>query len=223
MDGVKERLLSFIKDIGIEKSVFERMAGLSNGFVDKVTDNIRSKSLAAIANAYPQLNMDWIKTGEGSPIIPIQDKAIQVYSSDIKEGVYAGTLVYDVDATCGTEVRDIDFTDDNIIGSVDLPEISKSSKIIRANGDSMEPKIYDGSRIVIREIMNWSDIFYGQIYLIVMDEYRMIKYIRRYEQDETNYIILRSENPLYDDIKLNKKKIRKLFIVENILYVKTQI
>ena len=122
-----------------------------------MTDNIRSKSLAAIANAYPQLNMDWIKTGEGSPIIPIQDKAIQVYSSDIKEGVYAGTLVYDVDATCGTEVRDIDFTDDNIIGSVDLPEISKSSKIIRANGDSMEPKIYDGSRIVIREIMNWSD------------------------------------------------------------------
>lgn len=223
MDGVKERLLSFIKDIGIEKSVFERMAGLSNGFVDKVTDNIRSKSLAAIANAYPQLNMDWIKTGEGSPIIPIQDKAIQVYSSDIKEGVYAGTLVYDVDATCGTEVRDIDFTDDNIIGSVDLPEISKSSKIIRANGDSMEPKIYDGSRIVIREIMNWSDIFYGQIYLIVMDEYRMIKYIRRYEQDEDNYIILRSENKEYDDIKLNKKKIRKLFIVENILYVKTQI
>ena len=223
MDGVKERLLSFIKDIGIEKSVFERMAGLSNGFVDKVTDNIRSKSLAAIANAYPQLNMDWIKTGEGSPIIPIQDKAIQVYSSDIKEGVYAGTLVYDVDATCGTEVRDIDFTDDNIIGSVDLPEISKSSKIIRANGDSMEPKIYDGSRIVIREIMNWSDIFYGQIYLIVMDEYRMIKYIRRYEQDEDNYIILRSENKKYDDIKLNKKKIRKLFIVENILYVKTQI
>lgn len=223
MDGVKERLLSFIKDIGIEKSVFERTVGLSNGFVDKVTDNIRSKSLAAIANAYPQLNMDWIKTGEGSPIIPIQDKAIQVYSSDIKEGVYAGTLVYDVDATCGTEVRDIDFTDDNIIGSVDLPEISKSSKIIRANGDSMEPKIYDGSRIVIREVMNWSDIFYGQIYLIVMDEYRMIKYIRRYEQDEDNYIILRSENKEYDDIKLNKKKIRKLFIVENILYVKTQI
>ena len=87
----------------------------------------------------------------------------------------------------------------------------------------MEPKIYDGSRIVIREIMNWSDIFYGQIYLIVMDEYRMIKYIRRYEQDEDNYIILRSENKEYDDIKLNKKKIRKLFIVENILYVKTQI
>ena len=223
MNGVKERLLSFIKEIGIEKSVFERTAGLSNGFIDKVTDNVRSKSLALIANAYPQLNIDWVKTGNGESIIPIQDKALQMYSNDVKEGVYTGTLVYDVDATCGTDIRDIDFTNDNVIGSVDLPEISKSSKIIRANGDSMEPKIYDGNRIVIREIMNWNDIYYGQIYLIVMDEYRMIKYIRRYEQDEENYIILRSENKEYDDIKLHKSKIRKLFIVENILSVKTQI
>ena len=51
----------------------------------------------------------------------------------------------------------------------------------------------------------------------------MIKYISRYEQDETNYIILRSENPLYDDIKLHKNKIRKLFVVENVLSVKTQL
>ena len=107
--------------------------------------------------------------------------------------------------------------------SVNLPEISKTAKIVTANGDSMEPVIYNGNRVVIREIFNWEDIFYGQIYLILLDEYRMIKYIRRYEQDEKNYIILRSENSRYDDIKLHKSKIRKLFIVENILSVKTQI
>ena len=51
----------------------------------------------------------------------------------------------------------------------------------------------------------------------------MIKRIRRYEQDEDNYIILRSENVKYDDIKLHKSKIRKLFVVENILSVKNMI
>lgn len=146
-----------------------------------------------------------------------------IFQSDIKEGVYSGTLVYDIDATCGTSSRDIFFTQDNIIGSVNLPNISKESKIIRANGDSMEPRIFDGNMIVIREIHSWEDIFYGQMYLILLDEYRMIKYIRRYEQDEENYIILRSENQKYDDIKLHKNKIRKLFIVENILSVKTQL
>lgn len=87
----------------------------------------------------------------------------------------------------------------------------------------MEPCIFDGNMVVIREIHNLEDIFYGQMYLILLDEYRMIKYIRRYEPDEENYIILRSENPKYDDIKLHKGKIRKMFIVENILSVKTQL
>ncbi len=152
-----------------------------------------------------------------------KEDTLEISTSDIKEGDYSGTLVYYMDETCGTYGRDIYFTQEDIIGSVNLPGINKESKIIRANGDSMEPKVYDGNMVVIREIHNWDDIFYGQMYLILLDEYRMIKYIRRYEQDETNYIILRSENPLYDDIKLHKNKIRKLFVVENVLSVKTQL
>ena len=151
------------------------------------------------------------------------NKTIKITESDINESSFSGTLVYDIDATCGMDNREIEFAEDRIIGSVNLPEISNTAKIVTANGDSMEPVIYNGNRVVIREIFNWEDIFYGQIYLILLDEYRMIKYIRRYEQDEKNYIILRSENSRYDDIKLHKSKIRKLFIVENILSVKTQI
>lgn len=151
------------------------------------------------------------------------NKTIKITESDINESSFSGTLVYDIDATCRMDNREIEFAEDRIIGSVNLPEISKTAKIVTANGDSMEPVIYNGNRVVIREIFNWEDIFYGQIYLILLDEYRMIKYIRRYEQDEKNYIILRSENSRYDDIKLHKSKIRKLFIVENILSVKTQI
>lgn len=153
----------------------------------------------------------------------LKSKAIEISNSDIKEDIFNGALVYDIDATCGTYNRDIEFAADKVIGSVDLPEINKTAKIVTANGDSMEPVIYNGNRVVIRQVFGWEDIFYGQIYLILLDEYRMIKYIRKYEPDEENYIILRSENPKYDDIKLHKSKIRKLFIVENILSVKTQI
>lgn len=164
-----------------------------------------------------------IQTNEQSSYTNKQKKTIEISNSDIKEGVFNGTMVYDIDATCGTNNRDIEFAEDRIIGSVDLPEISKTAKIVTANGDSMEPVICNGNRVVIRQIFDWEEIFYGQIYLILLDEYRMIKYIRRYEQDEENYIILRSENPKYDDIKLHKSKIRKLFIIENILSVRTQI
>ena len=99
-----------------------------------------------------------------------KEDTLKISTSDIKEGDYSGTLVYDMDATCGTDDRDIYFTQEDIIGSVNLPGINKESKIIRANGDSMEPKVYDGNMVVIREIHNWDDIFYGQMYLILIDE-----------------------------------------------------
>ncbi len=69
-EGLKERLLYFISSIGLEKSVFERNVGLSNGFVDKTTNNTRSKSLETISNVYPELNIDWLKTGEGEMLQP---------------------------------------------------------------------------------------------------------------------------------------------------------
>lgn len=224
----KERLISFLKYLNISQGVFEKKVGLSTGFVNNVGDSIRTKSLAKITSVYPQLNTSWLLTGVGNPLLIAQEdperqkKEIHIFPSDIKYGECNGTLVYDIDGTCGADSREIQFTTDSVVGCVNLPEIKIDSRIITANGDSMEPVVFSGDRVVIREIFDWNDIFYGQIYFILLDEYRMIKYIRRFEADEENYIILRSRNKEYDDIKLSKDKIRKLFVVENILSVKTQ-
>lgn len=68
MDGTKERLLQFIAHLGMDKSVFEREAGLANGFVDKTNSRMRKSSLTAITNRWPQLNADWLITGEGEMV-----------------------------------------------------------------------------------------------------------------------------------------------------------
>lgn len=65
MSNLKERLLSFIDYLGLEKSKFEQVTGLSNGFVDKSGDNIRSSSLEKISSKYPLLNTDWLRYGTG--------------------------------------------------------------------------------------------------------------------------------------------------------------
>lgn len=223
--SVKERLMNFIESKGISIREFERECNLSNGYMKSLRHAPKQDKLSAMLSAFPDLNSSWLLTGEGSMIKRSQPvgMAEEVSKDCIQEGNYSGTVVYDIDATCGTDPRDMLFTQENIIGSVNLPGISKNSVIIRANGDSMEPRIFDGNLVVIREIHSWEDIYYGQIYLVLLDEYRMIKYIRKYEEDEENYIILRSENQKYDDIKLHKSKIRKLFLVENVLSVKSQL
>lgn len=200
-----------------QKMIAERL-GVDPAYVNKLLSGKKpfGKKTAHQFQDLFGLSESWLLTGSGDMVYGDQ-QVIQVQPNR------NGILVYDIDATCGKQSRDMDFTDDIVIGSIDLPNISRDCKIIRANGDSMIPTICDGNWIAIREVYDFDDVFYGQIYVVVTSEYRMIKYVRKYEQDEDHYFLLRSANPNYDDITMRKDKIRKLFIVENILSVKIQL
>lgn len=67
--GLKERLLEFIEYRALDKALFERTAGLSNGFVDKSGENTRKSSLDKISIAFPDLNLAWLRTGEGEMLL----------------------------------------------------------------------------------------------------------------------------------------------------------
>lgn len=220
--GLKERLLNYIAYKGIDKATLERNSGLSNDAVSKMGDNTRTKTLDKISNTYPDINIAWLKTGVGEMLINEErkEKMISIDQTAISETRRKGALIYDIDATCGIEGRDIEFTDEKVIGSIDAPEINPDSKIIFATGDSMLPLIASGDRVVIRKIESWDYFNYGQVYLIITNEYRFIKRVRRHPKDADNLILLRSENPEYDDIDLPKREIIHLFIVENILSIK---
>lgn len=220
--GLKDRLLQFISYKGLDIAVFERSVGLSNGAVHKVGDGTRSKTIDKISEIYTDLNTVWLKTGVGEMLIDKErtDKTVSVPQSSISKNARKGALIYDIDATCGTDGRALEFTNEKIIGSIDAPEINPNSQIIFASGDSMQPLIYSGDRIVVRRIESWDYFNYGQVYLIITNEYRLIKRVRRHPKDEENLILLRSENGEYDDIDLPKKEIRYLYLVENILAIK---
>ncbi len=66
--SLKERLLEFVAYEGLSKSEFERLCGLSNGFVDKSSSKTRRSSLDRISNKFPNLNIDWVITGIGDMI-----------------------------------------------------------------------------------------------------------------------------------------------------------
>lgn len=168
------------------------------------------------------ISSNWLLTGKGEMIknAEREQKTIEISESAISEKKRKGALIYDIDATCGLNGRDIEFTDEKVIGSIDAPEINPDSKIIFATGDSMLPLIASGDRIVIRKIESWDYFNYGQVYLIITNEYRLIKRVRRHPKDSDNLILLRSENSDYDDIDLPKREIIHLFIVENILSIK---
>lgn len=219
--GIIDRIRQYLDFKGISDYRFEKELSLSKGYINKAK-NPTSDVLMKICGIYTDISPEWLVTGKGEMIknAEREQKTIEISESAISETKRKGALIYDIDATCGLSGRDIEFTDEKVIGSIDAPEINPDSKIIFATGDSMLPLIASGDRVVIRKIESWDYFNYGQVYLIITNEYRLIKRVRRHPKDSDNLILLRSENPNYDDIDLPKREIIHLFIVENILSIK---
>ena len=208
---IHERISAILSHYGLSVNEFAERAGIKTkqAVYDLLHGKTRSISTAMenkILSCFPDINRAWLLTGEGE----------MLNVTEVVEVTEHGTPVYDLDVTCGGRSRPIVFADEHIIGHVNLPNVSPTAAIIRANGDSMEPHIHDGDWIAVREVKNMNVLYYGQVYVVITDELRLLKYLRR-DEDEQHYVILRSENKNYDDIRLAKSEIRHLFIVENIL------
>lgn len=62
---LKSRIIEFIEYKRLDKATFERIVGLSNDAVSKMGDNTRKSTVDKISNAFPELNIVWLRTGEG--------------------------------------------------------------------------------------------------------------------------------------------------------------
>ena len=158
----------------------------------------------------PEISAEWLLTGNGEMLKENSNNEIKVNL----EG--RGIPVYDIDVACG--VDSLSLVDERIIGYVDLPYFSKECHIITARGDSMEPIVNGGDKIAVRAVSG-SLIVYGQVYIIVTEDYRLLKYVHKHPTD-SELLILRSANVLYDDIEIRKKDIIKLLVVEGVIGIR---
>ena len=56
--------------------------------------------------------------------------------------------------------------------------------------------------------------------MVMLDDFRLVKYVRRHT--DPNLVILRSENPNYDDMEISRFDIRELMMVQNIIHLDTR-
>ena len=66
---LKDRLYQFLEAKNLKAAAFERKCGLANGFCSKASDGITDGSLLLIGKAFPELNINWLKTGFGQMLI----------------------------------------------------------------------------------------------------------------------------------------------------------
>lgn len=212
---IRERIRQLIALLRVSQSRFAERLGISAANMSKHL----SGKLPITHGLVNRICLDyciarqWLLKGEDTPYAKSEGDNLHE-----TEGRFAkrGVPVYDIDVTAGFGPLERCFTTDSIMGYISLPQLNNTAneRIVRVSGNSMEPSIHDGSYIAIREVQN-DTIFWGQAYVIVLEDYRMVKIIRKHP--DSSKIILHSDNPEYDDIEVNKDKIIGLYKVDAII------
>ena len=222
-NDIIERIKFLIKNLNYRQNEFAQKIGVDNSNLSKYLNRRLPVSEALVNRIVVNLGVskEWLEKGTDLPFAKHVAPPVTSVEAVTVATESRGTPVYDIDVTAGTLPRARMFADDQLAGYINLPDIiSENCRIVRVSGDSMSPVIRNGDFIAVRELTNTQQIFWGQIYVVLLDDYRLVKYIRRH--DDPRKVILRSENKNYDDMEVNRNEIRDLMMVQNIIHLDTR-
>lgn len=222
-----ERIRFLMRELNCRQAEFARKIDVDPSNLSKYLTGRLPISDSLLNRLVVNLGVDksWLVDGSDLPFAKQTTPAVVSTTPSIDTrlpAIKAATPVYDIDVTAGASPRAAIFTDEQIVGWVNLPDLTgQDNRIIRVNGDSMVPVIGNGDYVVVREVTNKQYIFWGQIYVVLLDDFRMLKYVRR--NADPQLVTLRSANPEYDDMEINRDDIRNMLLVRQILHLENRV
>lgn len=148
----------------------------------------------------------------------VEERKITYKSKQVEFPKMQGKVPYfDIDVTAGNVQLFSDYKE-YVSEYYSVPkEIQDVDFCFRVRGDSMYDKILPGAIVFVKQITDISIIEFGQVFVVITAEQRMVKYVRRHPTNPENMVLLRSHNNQYDDIDLAKNKITNLLLVKGYL------
>ncbi|WP_195425896.1 S24 family peptidase [Bacteroides cellulosilyticus] len=205
---IKDRISEFIQYKNITIAEFERNVSLANGYIKKFKGSIGSDKLSNIISYYPDININWLITGEGSMLKsensnmvaePLVEYGKKQTKPRIPYTAAAGSLTSAVEGITADQCEQIPRI--NIFPEYDFTIIIK--------GDSMEPKYEGGDEVACKRIDSTSFIQWGKVHVLDTAQGILIK--RTYENGEKIRCV--SYNPEYPDFSIDKSEIYSMSLV----------
>ncbi|WP_333662249.1 LexA family transcriptional regulator [Chishuiella changwenlii] len=215
---IKERILQIadLKKVSKEFFLESINQSYSNYKGKSKNSNPSTDVLVEISSKYPDININWLLTGEGEMIKNDFNTNISIVSEPLtitrrtRDKKYSNQEIplYDFEASAGLKGLFNTDTPRKILDTIRIPNLPKCDGAISVTGDSMYPLLKSGDIILYRET-DIQSIFYGEMYLISVqlnewEEYITVKYVQRSEIGE-DYVKLVSQNHHHQpkDIPIN--------------------
>jgi hypothetical protein len=187
----KDRLLDFLKYIRIGQTAFEEKVGLTRGYISKVKKGIGPEMMTKVANTYPELNINWLATGEGEMLK--EDTGIP-HVENVNIGV---PHIESVEAYCGPGQGFDVAVMRKECPVYNIPGMEGADFTIRAKGRSMINRDYPDRSVKEGDYIGCircrsGVVRYGEVYALSTSEGVMVKIVQ--ESEREGYVLLESFN-----------------------------
>lgn len=208
---VKERIVIFIKSSNLTQRGFEQAAGLSNGYLKSLRKSPTVDKMQSIIHAFPQLNQDWLLTGEGEMLNKTENAVISKMetTTDCEDAEIVDSfpiLPEEVAVESNTNIEE--YIEEN---SSELEQVNPSHKLAPANAaerilrTSMLPTFQPEDIVFVRFLPDRMKLCDGDIYYLnCKNRPTMIRHIK-FEPD--NRLRLVAQNPQYGDVIISRDDI----------------
>lgn len=215
---ILERIKDFIDTKGISVSAFERSIGMSNASFGKSLKNggaIGTDKLENILNTYPEINPNWLITGNGSMLKSDEQPLPEVKKMNSR---HKGLPLIPMEAIAGFPAIDNDGVSFDDCQHYFIPEFEAKGAnfLIRVSGDSMMPLYCNGDIIACRKIAEIHFFQWGGVYVLDTSQGVLVKYIEECGKND-DCILCVSENKRYKPFPLPKSDIRSLSTIVGLL------
>ena len=210
VETVKERLAIFLKKKKISQSKFEKMCGMSNGYVNNMKSSISPEKLSNVARQFPELNIGWLLVGEElggqmenatKDVAPILPNRGMLPLIPMEAFASPGLPDYD-------DIHDIDYYMVNEFKGCDF--------LVRIKGDSMSPRFASGDVVACKKILEMLYFQWGRVYVLyTQSNGTMIKRIQPSEKEDCIKCV--SDNEKYAPFDVPKSDIVSLALVKGLV------
>lgn len=171
-----------------------------------------------------EVDYNWLLTGKGSPAHRAKSCNSELVQGEVEILHNPKTAecmddrsvtLYDISAAANLKTLLAD-RPQYALGKIQIPNIPVCDGAVYVSGDSMYPILKSGDIVGFKSISNFSDVIYGEMYLVSFersgDEYLAVKYVNRSE--EAGCIKLVSYNAHHDPMDLPLQAVNAMAIVK---------
>ena len=226
--NIKERILYFTDFKGFAKEKFFDDLGVTYGnFKGKAKEkSLSSDILAKIVSNYPEINSEWLLTGNGEMLKTSQKEIIPIHKGKTDRSVDDQLVpLYDLTTTLGVDNM---FGESNLSVPLDyikIPNLPKCDGALYARGDSMYPLIKSGDIVIYKVVNDKQSIIWGEMYMAHIinngDEYFFTKFVQR--SDREGYALFVSQNQHHQPVEFPIDSIQSLALIKATIRINTQI